>query len=99
MLALGTASAICHAPVWATIILFIGGCLFEIVGLVVYAFFVKRNPDYLRSESFQISKQSIELLGDKSNKLNPNVKDIVAIANPYAKEISSESEKIKIDNV
>lgn len=95
MLVLGTVSAICHTAEWVTIVLFVGGGLFEITGLLYYGYFAKHNPDYLRSESFQISKQSIELLGDKNNKLNPNVREVIAIANPYAKEIVSGSKTLK----
>jgi hypothetical protein len=63
--------------IWVIILLFSLGSLFCIIGLIFYIYFAKKNPDYLRSESFQIKKQSIELLGDKEN---PNLIGIISIA-------------------
>jgi hypothetical protein len=91
----GTVSAIFKTPNWVTILQFSVGGLFEIIGLSFYIYFAKKNPDYLRSESFQLRKQSIEMLGDKENSFNPNVKDIVFIANPYSKGIGDGN---KIEN-
>jgi hypothetical protein len=89
---LGTVSAIFKTQTWVTILLFAVGGLFEFIGLIFYCYFAKKNPDYLRSESFQIQKQSIELLGDKDNHMNPNVKNIVYIASPYSlKELGEEN--------
>jgi len=90
---LGTISAIFKTPVWVTILLFSVGGLFELIGLVFYCYFSIKNPDYLRSESFQIRKQSIEMLGDKDNQLNPNIKSVIYIASPFAKEIGEGSDK------
>ena len=89
ILIVGTASAseIIKIPNWVSILLFSVGVLFVMIGLLFYIYFAKKNPDYLRSESFQLRKQSIEMLGDKDNSLNPNMKNIVYIANPFSKEI------------
>jgi hypothetical protein len=85
---LATISAVFKTETWVTITLFSVAMLFELVGLGFYCYFAKKNPDYLRSESFQIKKQSIEILGDKDNQYNANVKDIVSISSPFApKEI------------
>ncbi len=89
LLVLGTVSAICKTVIWVTILLFSGGGLFEFIGLGFYWYFAKKNPDYLRSESFQIQKQSIELLGDKDNTMNPNVKNVIYIASPFSRELDS----------
>ncbi len=96
LLALGTISAIFSTSIWVTIIIFCLGVLFELVGLIFYCYFSFKNPDYLRSEKFQISKKSIEMLGDKDNQLNPNIKSIVFIASPYSKELGDGDESHKL---
>lgn len=93
LFALGTTSAIFSTASWVTILLFCVGGLFELVGLVFFCYFSIKKPDYLRSESFQIKKQSIEMLGDKENHLNPNIKNLILIASPYSKEPDSEHDK------
>jgi hypothetical protein len=87
--ALGVLSGIFTTLTWVIIILFSIGGLFVIIGLGFYCYFAKKNPDYLRSESFQLKKQSIEMLGDKDNLLNPNVKELIYIASPYFKELGN----------
>ncbi len=90
ILIVGTTSAIFKTANWVTISLFSLGGFFEITGLITFFYFVKKNPDYLRSEGFQLRKQSIEILGDKTNKLNPNLKEIVSITSPYSKTEETE---------
>jgi hypothetical protein len=91
---LGTISAIFKASSWVTILLFSVGGLFEFIGLGFYCYFAKKNPDYLRSETFQLKKQSIEMLGDKENQMNPNIKTIIHITSPFSpKELGNESKK------
>ncbi|MES2592154.1 MAG: hypothetical protein V4608_09735 [Bacteroidota bacterium] len=92
---LATISGIFKTEPWITILLFAVGGLFEFIGLGFYFYFAKKNPDYLRSESFQLKKQSIEMLGDKDNNLNPHVKNIVFIASPFSKELGQEDDKMK----
>lgn len=91
--ALGTVSSVFKTPTWVTILLFSVGGLFELIGLIFYCYYSIKNPDYLRSESFQIRKQSIEMLGDKDNTMNPNVKNIVYIASPFSKELGHNDNK------
>jgi hypothetical protein len=93
LFALGTISAVFKTSAWVTILLFSIGGLFTLIGLFFYSYFSIKNPDYLRSESFQIRKQSIEMLGDKENQLNPNMKSVIYIASPFAKELGEENEK------
>ena len=45
-------------------------------------FFMFNNPDYLRSESYQIRKQAIEKLGDKDGLLPTNVAQVINV--PYS---------------
>ena len=91
-LILGLLSAIFSPFRWTTILIFGIGCLLIILGVVFYIYFAIKNPDYLRSEKFQIQKKSIEILGDKENQINSNVKDIVYIASPYSqKQLTNKS--------
>ena len=58
----------------------------------VYIFFMLKNPDYLRSESFQIRKQAIEILGDKDGLLPTDVAQVINV--PYTSPKLLENEKI-----
>ncbi|MBL7955955.1 MAG: hypothetical protein JNJ91_13035 [Flavobacteriales bacterium] len=82
--ALGVAAACFKAPdlVWMFCLVCCAG--FLIVGISFYIYFAIKKPDYLRSESFQISKQSLEMLGDEKNRFNPNMDKVIPIANPQA---------------
>ena len=83
---LGGAVACLPAPgiVWMLLLGGSGLCL--LIGIIFYIYFAIKCPDYLRSESFHISKHSIDMLGDDKNRLNPNMDKIIPIANPFAKE-------------
>jgi hypothetical protein len=85
-LALGLISSIFSKYGWVTLMIFIISGILFVLAIVFYIYFAIRNPDYLRSENFQIRKQSIEMLGDKDNHLNPNTDKIVLIASPYSKK-------------
>lgn len=58
----------------------------------VYIFFMLKNPDYLRSERFQIRKQAIEILGDKDGLLPTDVAQVINV--PYTSPKLLENEKI-----
>lgn len=79
---MGGAAAIFKAEAWVVITLFSVGGLVLLVALIVYLVFCFKNPDYLRSENYQIQKQSLELLGDKDNALT-QIKAIKDITSPY----------------
>lgn len=83
LIALGVGAAIFHVDTWVILSLFIAGGIFLILGLILTIYFVKKDPSYLRSESYQIQSKSIEMLGDKNNFHNPNIKDITKIASPF----------------
>lgn len=68
--------------------------LIVVIGLIIYIYFVKINPDYLRTEDFQLRKQSIEMLGDKDNQQNPQLKNIIHIASPYSRQPNNTDKKI-----
>lgn len=87
MFVIATISSIFSAPQWVTILQFSVGGLLLLFALIFYAYFSIKKPDYLRSESFQITKQSIEILGDKNHLMNPNIKEIKYITNPLSRQI------------
>ncbi len=89
MFILGTAAAIFNEKSWAGVILFSIAGLILLIALTFYIYFGITNPDYLRSESFQQNKKIIEILGDKDNTMNSNLKELKYIANPYANLIGS----------
>jgi hypothetical protein len=88
----GAATAIFKADTWVIVLIFSVGGLFFLIGLIFYVYYSIKNPDYLRSENFQIQKQSIEMLGDKDNCENPNIKSIVLIANPFVKGLEDDKQ-------
>jgi threonine/homoserine/homoserine lactone efflux protein len=49
--------------------------------VVSYIYLLFKNPEYLRSEAYQLRMNSMRLLGDRDNPLNANAKDIVAVIN------------------
>lgn len=81
---------------WIVVVLFCFGGLLLILGIYFFCFFSIKNPDYLRSENYQLRKKSIELLGDKDNSGNYNVTELKYISSPYA--IDSGINKHIIDN-
>lgn len=87
----GVLSGIFKAETWITIFVFILAALFILFAFYYYAWFVKRNPDYLRSETYQLKKHSLELLGDKDNVDNPNIHNVPLILNPSDKTKSVKS--------
>lgn len=57
-------------------------CNYFIVGCRFLSFFMFKDPDYLRSENYQIRKQAIETLGDKDGLLPTDIAQVINI--PYA---------------
>lgn len=94
ILCLATLAAMCKVYTWVLIILFSLGGLFTLIGLIVFCIFAAKSPDYLRSENYQLKKQSIELLGDKDNMLNPNIDKVVLITSPYNSNESTDKNKM-----
>ena len=69
---------------WVLIVLFSISGLMLLVGLFFYCYFAIKNPDYLRSETYQLRKQAVEILGDNEKAENPNIKGVHLIMNPYS---------------
>jgi hypothetical protein len=65
--ALAIISAACKVETWLTITIMIfgGSCL--AIALCFFGYHSVKNPDHLRSESYQLKKRSIDLLGDKDS--------------------------------
>jgi hypothetical protein len=80
-LGLTSSPAALQIPIWVPIILFSCGGLLLSMGAFFYCYHSVRNPDYLRSETFQLKKRSIELLGDKENAY-PFLPGIIKIMQP-----------------
>ena len=76
-------SAFVTLPEWILIcfVCFAGFVLLLI--LIAYACFAIYKPDYLRSESYNLRKQSLSILGDKDNYKTVDMRHVVDIANPY----------------
>ena len=55
---------------WIAIVLFSFGGLFILAGLISYAFFALHNPDYLRSEEYQIKSKAADYIGDSERSKN-----------------------------
>lgn len=46
---------------------------------ISYIYLLFTNPDYLRSEDFQLKAESLKLLGSKDNPLRANADDVVSV--------------------
>ena len=44
-----------------------------------YVYLLFKNPDYLRSEDYQIKAESLKLLGSKDNPLQAGANDVVSV--------------------
>jgi len=84
-----------HIGISISILVF--AALFLFIGLGFYWYFAIKAPDYLRSETYQLRKQSLELLGDKDNHDNPNLDKIELITSPYDDLSNGDNEKKELD--
>lgn len=69
---------------WCLILIAIVLGLVLLLAFGVYIFFMLKNPDYLRSESFQIRKQAIEILGDKDGLLPTDIAKVINVPSSNA---------------
>lgn len=49
--------------------------------IICLSIFCKENPDYIRSEHYQLQKQQLTMLGDSNNKGNANM-NLLPIVKP-----------------
>lgn len=76
-------SAYLKLPEWLIIaLLWFSGAILVLI-LLAYIGFAIFKPDYLRSESYNLRKQSLSILGDKENYKKVDMRHLVDIANPY----------------
>lgn len=68
---------------WVIICLLGFDALVLLLILGAYVCFAIYKPDYLRSESYNLKKQSLSILGDKENYKKVDMRNVVDIANPY----------------
>ena len=87
-LVLGSISSIFSPYEWVSIVIFCCGSILIAISIFGYVFFSFKNPDYLRSEQYQLKKQSLEILGDKDNLLPVDAENIVLITNPEKKTLT-----------
>lgn len=69
------------------LVCFEGLVLFLILG--AYICFAIYRPDYLRSETYNLKKQSLSILGDKENYKKVDLVHLVNITNPYVEDIDA----------
>jgi len=55
--------------------------------VISYIYLLFKNPDYLRSEEYQIKAESLKLLGSKDSTLNASAGHVIeVVTNPKSKE-------------
>ena len=64
---------------WLSIAYFFVAFLLVGVFIFSYLYFLFKNPEYLRSEEYQLRMSSMRLLGDKDNPLHADARDIVSM--------------------
>ena len=67
---------------------FFGIALLPVLAFIIsYMYLLFKNPNYLRSEEYQLKAESLKLLGDKDNKLNAQADHVISIVtNPQLPE-------------
>ena len=76
-------AAIFVRETWVLIVLICFPGILLLMYFVSHFYCLFKNPDLLRSEEYNIKKQSIALIGDKDNYKMVDMRTIVDIANPY----------------
>lgn len=75
---------------WLTIIIISIAGVFFVLGCFSYIYFMFKNPDYLRSEEYQIQQTAMKIMGDEKNINNPNIKEISNTINPNSKLVQKD---------
>jgi hypothetical protein len=85
-LAIG-ASAATFVPLWVSIFIFSIAGLLSLLGIGFYCYFAFKDPNYLRSETFQLQMKSFEFMGDKENLMpNSQIKQLINTTDPSPKD-------------
>lgn len=61
---------------------FILGAILVAAVIIAFGYFSYKNPDYLRSEEYQIKKEALALYGSKGTELSADAGHVALIANP-----------------
>ena len=90
------AAAIPSVASWVVIIVLCFAGLLILLGASVFVAFCVINPDYLRSEEFQLEREAQSLLGDKRHHFETSVDSLPSTTNPLIKDGGSDSKEIKL---
>lgn len=74
-------AAIAKVESWIIVVLFCFAGVFLILVIVGYIYFAITKPDYLRSEEYNLKKQSLEIMGTKDNYLPVDMHNVVDVVN------------------
>lgn len=88
-------AAIFKVDQWLLILIAVLVCLFYFIGVVAYIYFSYKNPEYLRSEDYQLKNKGLDLIGDKNNVKNPHITTIPSLTSPYGPEKGGREIEIK----
>jgi len=66
---------------WITVVIVIVALIPILIFAFSYLYLLFKNPEYLRSEEYQLRMNSMRLLGDKDNPLYANAGDLVSLVN------------------
>ena len=80
---------------WISIVTISVGVLVLLLGILFFAYFSKKHPDYLRSENYQLKKQTLELLGDNERAHNENLRKVHLIMNPHSDDDDPKENPLK----
>lgn len=67
---------------WISIVCFATALLPIIAFVFSYIYLLFKNPEYLRSEEYQLRMNSLRLIGDKDNPLHATAETLVSVTNP-----------------
>lgn len=89
-------AAVFKIETWITICLVL--LLFVLVGYYLYRdhYFMKKHPEYLRSETFQLEKQHMEMLGEKNNEISESVADALPAVTAHNTSLTAKPELIVV---
>lgn len=66
---------------WRSVSFFIIASILVAVFILSYLYLLFTNPNYLRSENFQLSAMGMRMFGDKDNPFQATANDLVSMAN------------------
>lgn len=95
-LLIGAAISPLNVPFWVLVFIFSVSGLLALLGFVFYIYFAFKDPNYLRSETFQLHMKSFEHMGDKNNALPAAaINQMIDITDPDTKELEDKKEENK----